>query len=97
MKFINAVKIAERNSHLIGMSSNGGIIDEIIIAPTNLKEFQDFETEYIKTLNPQISVVPYMKSDVEIFVIIDKERIRKENVFPIISLNILDDNLNVQR
>ncbi len=96
MNFINAVEIAERNSHLIGMSYNGGIIDEIVIVPTNLIEFQNFKTEYIKTLNPQRSIASYMESDVEIFAIIDKKRIRTENVFLTISLNQLDDNFNVQ-
>ncbi len=46
MKFYEAVELAQKNENLIGKSFNGGIIDEIILVPTDFEEEKEFERLY---------------------------------------------------
>ena len=95
MNFLKAVEIAEKSKKIVGKQFKGGIIDEIIIRPTDPKMCEGFEKEYICSLNAQTSIVPYMESDVDIAVVIDKERIRKDGCFIYISLYDLKDTFDV--
>lgn len=96
MRYIDAVKIAEANKHLIGQQWNGAIIDEIIIAPTDSSQWEEYSRMYIQTLNAQQSIVPFMNSDVSVFVVCDKKRIRSQNLFVFSSIYELSKKLNVK-
>ena len=82
MDFLSAVKLAKEKSFLIGTNTdNGGVYDEIIIMPTNSIEREYFTSSYIRTFNAQISIAPYVESDVEVVAVIDKYRIKTQNIF----------------
>ena len=81
MNFLKAVETAEKNKNIVGQKYNGGIIDEIIIYPTNPEMCKKFTLQYINSQNAQLSIIPYIETDVEIAVVIDKQRILKENIF----------------
>lgn len=95
MKFLDAVKLAEMNSHLIGKSTSGGNIDEIIIYPTDPILYEQFLQEYMSTLNPQNAIVEFINSDVQIGVVIDKFLIEEDNKFFRCDLSHLEDELGV--
>ena len=86
MDFLDAVKIAEANQHLIGKEWKDATIDDIIIVPTNHNQWADFERLYIQTLNAQKAIVPFINSDVDIFVVFNKGHIRTQNLFRFTSI-----------
>ena len=94
MKFIDALKIAKANEHLIGTTMKGSSIDEIIIMPTDKKESEEVQVLFGQTLNPQQSIAPFMGSDVEVYALFDKRRIRTENLFLVTNLQSLPKELN---
>ena len=82
MNFLQAVEIAENKADLIGKKTeNGGVIDEIIIYPNDAELLKKYKREYITTLCPHLSIRPFIDMDIDfgVAVVIDKERIRKEN------------------
>lgn len=82
MKFLEAVELASKKSNLIGTSTdNGGTIDDIIIVPTDRLEQEIFIRNYLISFDAQQSIVPYMNSDVQVLAVIDKKRIREQNIF----------------
>lgn len=89
MNFLEAVKIAEANQHLVGKEWKGATIDEIIIAPTETTLRTEFEKLYVQTLDAQQSIAPFVNSDVEVFAVFDKKRIRTQNLFVYTSIHIL--------
>lgn len=95
MKFLDAVKLAEMNSHLIGESTSGGRIDEIIIYPTDPILYEQFLQEYLSTRNPQNSIVEFINSDVQVGVVIDKFLIEENGVFHPSDFLSLEDKLGV--
>lgn len=95
MNFTDAVKIAEANQHLIGKIWKEATIDEIIIAPTDSALCSEFERLYIQSLNAQKSIVPFINSDVEVFVVFDKHRIRTQNLIVYTSIHNLPNQFNV--
>jgi len=72
MKFLDAVKLAEMNSHLIGKNTMGGRIDEIIIYPTDPALWEEFKVEYCQSGDAQSSAGLFIEYDVRVGVIIDK-------------------------
>lgn len=95
MNFINAVRIAEANQHLIGKVWNGATIEEVIVAPTDTLQWSEFERFYISSLNAQKAIVPFMNSDVGVFVVCDRFRIRTQRLFIYTSISNLPENFNV--
>ena len=95
MKFLDAVKLAEMNSHLIGKSTSGGRIDEIVIYPTDPILYEQFLQEYMSTRNPQNSIVEFINSDVQVGVVIDKFLIEENGVFHHSDFLSLEDKLGV--
>lgn len=95
MKFLDAVKLAEMNSHLIGKSTSGGRIDEIIIYPTDPILYEQFLQEYMSTRNPQNSIVEFINSEVQVGVVIDKFLIEENGVFHHSDFLSLEDKLGV--
>ena len=81
MKYKEALEIVNGNINLIGKETNIGLIDEIVIYPTdeNLKE--EFKKIYIKTGNANEAINPFINEDVEISAIINKKMIIKQKIF----------------
>lgn len=95
MNFINAVRIADANQHLIGKVWNGATIEDVIVAPTDTLLWSEFERFYISSLNAQESMAPFMNSDVEVFVVCDRFRIRTQRLFVYTSIRDLPESFNV--
>lgn len=95
MNYIEAVRIAEANQHLIGKVWNGATIEEIIVAPTDTLLWSEFERFYISSFNAQESIVPFMNTDMEVFVVCDRFRIRTQKLFVYTSIRNLPENFNV--
>lgn len=84
MNFFEALAVANEREQLIGKKTEkGATLDEIIIAPSNAEEYQNFINAYIDTLDAQLSIIPYMQSDVIVLGVFDKNRIRQDNVIAI--------------
>ena len=80
MDFFKAVKLAKANEHLVGKVVKGAMVDEIIIMPTNEEEQKAYWQYFVKYLDAQRAIVPFMTSDVEVFALFDKRLIRSENI-----------------
>ena len=80
MKFFEALTVVNQKVHLIGkLRQNGAILDEIIIAPSQGEEYDNFIQTYIDSLDAQKSIAPYIQSDVVVLGVFDKSRITHEN------------------
>lgn len=95
MNFLDAVKIAQNNKHLIGKKRKGVTIDDIIIVPTNAHSQEKFQQLYVQTLNAQASIEPFKNEDVEVF-IINKGLIRTQGFFLPESIYRLPEEYNVK-
>ncbi|MCR5549849.1 MAG: hypothetical protein K6F40_02775 [Bacteroidales bacterium] len=95
MNFVEAVKIADANQHLIGKVWNGATIEDVVVAPTDTLQWSEFERSYISSLNAQEAIIPFMNSDVEVFVVCDRSRIRTQSLFVYSSIRNLPENFNV--
>lgn len=85
MNFLDAVKLAKSNEHLVGKKYLNGRIDEVIIVPTDKTEFDEYKRNYRLTHNAQKAIVPYMESDVEVLLLFNKQLIWSyPPVFPFI-------------
>ena len=93
MKFLDAVKLAEMNSHLIGKPTSGGKIDEIIIYPTDPIQYQEFIQGYKTTQNPQNSIFDFINSDVQVGVVIDKFLIEENDILYFSELSSIETEL----
>ena len=96
MKYLEAFKIADANKHLVGKVWNNDVIDEILIAPTDPKERNDFERRYVQTLDAHESIIPFMSSDVEVIIVFNKKMIREIGLFSFISIDMLPKGYNVK-
>lgn len=86
MTFKEALIIAKDKEKMIGSVRNGARLDEILIAPTNPRELEKFKIAYITNLNAQASIIPFVQSDVEIYGVYDKFRIRQDNCLILLAL-----------
>lgn len=84
MNFFEALEVANQKEQLVGkLRINGATLDEIIIAPSDAEEYQEFIKIYTNTLDAQKSIAPYIESDVTILGVFDKYRIRQEGCLAI--------------
>ena len=97
MKYLDAVRIVEANKHLIGKKWDGATVDEIIVAPTDSEVYAEFEKLYFQTLDAQQSIIPFINTDVEVFIVCDKERMRTQALFVYSSIYELPESFNVAR
>ena len=97
MNFKEATELKNKNVHLIGQKYRGGTIEELIIRPTNGKEFDAFTKYYLRTMNAELSIQPFLESDLTVDAVFDRAKIRTNNLFLKIELeNILGKNLDVK-
>jgi hypothetical protein len=97
MNFEEATKLKNKNEHLIGQKYRGGTIEELIIRPTNRNEFDAFAKFYLRTMNADLSLKPFLESDLALDAVCDRAKIRTNNLFLRTALDhLLDENLDVK-
>lgn len=97
MNFKEATELKNKNEHLLGQKYRGGTIEELIIRPTNEKEFDAFAKSYLRTLNAELSIQPFLESDLTVVAVCDRAKIRTNNMFFRTELeNLLDEKLDVK-
>lgn len=97
MNFNEATELKSKNEHLIGQKYRGGTIEELIIRPTNAKEFDDFVKSYLRTMNAKLSIQPFLKSNLAVDAVCDRAKIRTNNIFFRTELDsLLDEKLDVK-
>ena len=96
MNFKEATELKNKNEHLIGQKYRGGTIEELIIRPTNGNEFDAFTKSYLRTMNAELSIQPFLESDLIVDAVCDRAKIRTNNIFFRTELeNLLDEKLDV--
>lgn len=93
MKFSEALRLAEKNAHLVGRNESGGVIDEIIIYPTDPVLNNDFKSEYIATGDAQKSAYMFRDCDVRVGVVVNKFLIEENSIFIWRDISKLDNDL----
>lgn len=97
MNFKEATELKNKNEHIIGQKYRGGTIEELIIRPTNGKEFDAFAKSYLRTMNAKLSIQPFLESDLAVDAVCDRAKIRTNNIFFRTELeNLFDENLDVK-
>ena len=98
MNIKDATELKNKNLHLIGQKYRGGTIDEIIIRPKNDEELEIFMKLYIRSMNAEKSLLPFLKSDLHVFVVCEKDKIRTSNLILMTEIeNLLDEKLDVKK
>lgn len=95
MNFKEAVALAEKNQNLIGKTLDGATIDEIIIYPTDAGSVERFKKDYARSLNAQQAILPYVDDDCGLAVVLNKEDIRKKNLFAYREFDELEDYFEI--
>lgn len=97
MNFQEATELKNKNEHLIGQKYRGGTIEELIIRPTNGSEFDAFSKNYLRTMNAELSIQPFLECDLTVDAVCDRAKIRTNNIFFRTEIeNLLDENLDVK-
>lgn len=97
MNFNEATELKNKNEHLIGQKYRGGTIEELIIRPTDDKEFEEFAKLYLRSLNGEKSIQTFKNSDLTVEAVCDRAKIRTHNIFFRTELeNLLDEKLDVK-
>lgn len=97
MNYKEAFELKNKNEHLIGQKYRGGTIDEIIIRPKNDEELDIFMKSYIRTLNAEKSLQPFLNSDLHVFAVCEKDKI-KSSIFVFMTEieKLFDEKLDVK-
>lgn len=97
MNFSEALELKNNNRHLIGQKYRGAIIDEIIIRPINENDFEIYMRSYLRTMNAEIVLKPFVNSELRVDVICDREKINRNNLILRTEIEkLLDENLDVK-
>ena len=97
MNYEEAVQLKNKNEHLIGQKYRGGTIEELIIRPTNQNEFETFSKSYLRTMDAELSIQPFIGSDLTVDAVCDRAKIRTNNIFFRTEIgNLLDEQLDVK-
>ena len=98
MNYREASELKIKNEHLIGQKYRGGTIDEIIIRPKNDEELDFFMKSYIRSMNAEKALQPFLNSDLHVFAVCEKDKIRTGSfIFMTEIENLLDENLEVKK
>lgn len=95
MDYQKAKELITNNQHLIGKTIKGGIIDELLIYPTEEKSYDRFIKSYIKSGDANNSLLPYKNQDVNVIAIIEKGRINANGILLHASLEAIAIEHNV--
>jgi len=74
MNFKEATELKNKNEHLIGQKYREATIEELIIRPTNGNEFEAFSKSYLRTMNAEFSIQPFLESDLAVDVVCDRQK-----------------------
>ena len=85
MRIEDASKKLKFHNDLLGRSLSGASIDELIIAPTDMRK--QFEKIYVSSLDAQMAIKPFVAEDVDVWVVFDKKRIHEQGVLISTSLD----------
>ena len=97
MNLKETTELKNKNEHLIGQKYRGGTIDEIIIRPKNDEELDFFMKSYLRTMNAEKSLQPFLKSDLQVFVVFNKAEMKKNSVIWMTEIeSLLNENLDVK-
>ena len=97
MNYTEATELRNNNSHLVGQKYKGGIIEDIVIRPKNEKELDIFLKSYIRTMDGQLSVQPFINSELGVFIVCDKAKIRTSSLILMTEIeNLLNENIDVK-
>ena len=97
MNYEKAIELKKKNEHLIGQKYRGGTIEELIIRPINQKEFEAFSRSYLRTMDAELSIQPFIGSNLTIDAVCDRAKIRTDNIFFRTEIeNLLDEQLDVK-
>lgn len=97
MNFKEVTELKNKNEHLIGQKYRGVTIEELIIRQTNGNEFDAFNKSYLRIMNAELSIQPFLESDLAVDAVCDRAKIRTNNLFIRTELeNLLDENLDVK-
>ncbi|SHH17271.1 hypothetical protein SAMN05444372_11928 [Flavobacterium micromati] len=98
MKIKDATELKNKNLHLIGQKFRGGTIDEIIIRPKSDEELDVFMKSYIRSMNAEKSLLPFFKSDLHVFAVFEKDKIRTSSVILMTEIeNLLNEKLDIKK
>ena len=97
MNLKEATELKNKNEHLIGQKYRSGTIDQIIIQPKNDKELDFFMKSYLRTMNAEKSLKPFLNSDLQVFVLFNKAEMKKNSVIWMTEIeSLLNENLDVK-
>jgi hypothetical protein len=91
MSFEEALQELKENTYLIGSKIAMGTIDELVVYPNDEDAKIAFKDIYIKTLNAEEAITPFINQEVSVSAIVDKKRI-KQGFF--LTYNLEDIKLN---
>ncbi|WP_157624747.1 hypothetical protein [Sunxiuqinia dokdonensis] len=95
MKFKEAVELASKNEHLIGKKSDVGIIDQIVIYPTDSVLYEEFKKQFLMNDDHQSIDGNFKDHDVSVGVILNKFMIEENAVFCFSDIFNLEDSLGI--
>ena len=79
MNLEEAMQIAKKKEVLIRTYKyKGAVLDEVIIAPSDTSKFERFRQLYMRNLNAQEALIPFINDDVIVIGVFDKARILNE-------------------
>jgi hypothetical protein len=81
MNYQEGLKVIENNAHIVGMTSpKGGVIDELILVPTDRTLQNAFYEDYIVTLDGGYASSRFAGADLDVIYIIDKSLINNNGI-----------------
>jgi len=87
MNYSEALRIVEKNQHLLGKKFKGATIDELIIYPLNTSSKEKFLKNYLQTLNYKKSISDFLsEKEFHIAIVIDKKRMDSMGWYSIIDI-----------
>ena len=96
MNFNSAKRLVEKNQHLIGLSYNDSIIDELFIFPNNQVAFSDFIQRYQSSLDWEMAMLAHENQDCRVGVLLDSHLTEGGNLLWVRLEEVANTNLNVQ-
>jgi hypothetical protein len=92
MNINDALILKDKSLYLIGKKYKGSIIDEIIIKPKDENESDSFMKSYIRTLNAEKSLEPFINNDLQVCILCEKNNIKKSNIILMTDIESLISN-----
>jgi hypothetical protein len=95
MNFIQAKKLFDMNQQLIGRQIKGATIDELVICPTDKAQYEDFIKRHLTTHKGSEAILPFLNEDLDIFCVLDKQRIKVNSTMLVLRLKKVGDYFDI--